>query len=87
MSYTFPLSRYYELIRHVLFQISENTDSQKPIDIKISGDGAQITRLSTYMLLSFSILQSQQEVMSSQGKKPEICKMSLKWYFLLFNYL
>lgn len=43
MSYTFPLSRYYELIRHVLFQISENTDSQKPIDIKISGDGAQIT--------------------------------------------
>ena len=47
--------------------VSENSESQKPIDVKISGDGAQMTRLSTYMLLSFSVLQSQQEVMSSQG--------------------
>ena len=57
--------------------VSENSESQKPIDVKISGDGAQMTRLSTYMLLSFSVLQSQQEVMSSQGRNV-VCK----WYKL-----
>ena len=37
-------------------------------DVKISADGAKMTRLSNYMLLNFSTLQAKEDVMSFIGK-------------------
>ncbi len=46
---------------------------QKPetdhVQIKFSGDGARMTRKSNYTLLSFSILQSGESVMSAKGNR------------------
>ena len=35
--------------------------------VKLSGDGAKMTQLSNFQLLSFSILQTGETVMSAQG--------------------
>ena len=37
------------------------------IKVKISGDGARMTRNSNYIIMSFSILQKEEELMSSRG--------------------
>lgn len=39
------------------------------IQIKVSGDGARMTRNSNYVLLSFSVLQTGESVMSSKGNR------------------
>jgi hypothetical protein len=36
--------------------------------VKISGDGARMTRTSNYILMSFGILQSLDDIMSPKGK-------------------
>jgi hypothetical protein len=36
--------------------------------VKISGDGARMTRTSNYILMSFGILQSSDDIMSPKGK-------------------
>jgi hypothetical protein len=41
--------------------------SKEKIQIKLSGDGARMTRNSSFILLSFSLLQSQDDVMSASG--------------------
>lgn len=41
-------------------------DAKEPIKVKVSGDGARMTRNSNYVIVSFSILQKE-EVMSSRG--------------------
>ena len=41
--------------------------SKEKIQIKISGDGAKMTRNSSFILLSFSLLQSRKDVMSASG--------------------
>lgn len=41
--------------------------SDKPIQVKISGDGARMTRNSSFILLSFSLLQAEDDVMSAGG--------------------
>jgi hypothetical protein len=41
--------------------------SKEKIQIKISGDGAKMTRKSSFILLSFSLLQGQNSVMSASG--------------------
>ena len=46
---------------------SDHSDTQTPIKVKISGDGARMTRNSNYIILSFSILQKEDELMSSRG--------------------
>ena len=38
------------------------------LQVKISGDGAKMTRLTNFILLSFSLLNEGEEVMSSKGK-------------------
>ena len=39
----------------------------KPIQVKISGDGARMTRNSNYILLSFALIQTGNKVMSAGG--------------------
>lgn len=41
----------------------------EPMKIKISGDGAKMSRTTNFMLLSFSILQTGDRVMSSKGNR------------------
>lgn len=45
----------------------ELTNSSKPLRIKISGDGARMTRNSSYILLSFAILEAGEDVMAAKG--------------------
>ena len=42
-------------------------DIESPIEVKISGDGAPFTRLSSYIIMSFS-LPTLQKSLSSSGK-------------------
>ncbi len=37
------------------------------IKVKISGDGAKMTRLTNFVIISFSILNAEDTVMSSKG--------------------
>ena len=36
--------------------------------VKISGDGANISRVSNYIVMSFALLSDEKEVMSTKGK-------------------
>lgn len=38
------------------------------VKIKLSGDGARMTRVTNFILFSFTILQSVDDVLSSKGK-------------------
>ena len=42
---------------------------EEPIKIKISGDGAKMSRTTNFMILSFSLLQTGERVMSSKGNR------------------
>ena len=44
------------------------------IKVKISGDGARMTRNSNYIIMSFSILQKEEELMLSRGTCTAISK-------------
>ena len=48
-----------------------------PQKVKISGDGASISRISNYIIMSFSLLSDKEDVMSPKG---EICSV-----FLMFT--
>ena len=51
-----------------LISRDQETDwKEQPIQVKISGDGARMTRNSSFILLSFSLLQAGDDVMSSSG--------------------
>lgn len=49
--------------------ISEKTPRHKKMQIKINGDGARMTQNSNFVLLSFSILQTDEEVMTAKGNR------------------
>ncbi len=55
-----------ERINHVIATDKDTDWSTKPIQIKISGDGATMTINSSFILLSFSLLQTG-NVMSAGG--------------------
>ena len=50
-----------------------------PIKVKISGDGAKMTRLTNFIVISFSIINFEKAVMSSKGKS---CKIVGYWKLL-----
>jgi hypothetical protein len=62
---------FVELLRErVLAFLESNQDfkgSEKPLRIKISGDGARMTRNSSFILLSFAILQEGEDVLAAKG--------------------
>ena len=43
------------------------------IKVKISGDGAKMTRLTNFIIISFSILNAEDTVMSSKGIPLKFC--------------
>lgn len=45
---------------------SINNDGEK---IKISGDGAKISRITNFIVLSFSLISDEEQSMSAYGKK------------------
>ncbi|CAB4041448.1 Hypothetical predicted protein [Paramuricea clavata] len=45
----------------------ERSNNEQCIKVKISGDGAQMTRNSNFILMSFSLLQSSEDVMAACG--------------------
>jgi hypothetical protein len=53
---------------NILLLQLENKELPSKLKVKISGDGAKMTRLSNFMLLSFSFLQTEENVLSSKGK-------------------
>lgn len=44
----------------------DNKLGEVPIKVKISGDGAKMTRLTNFIVISFSILNVEETVMSSK---------------------
>ena len=60
------------LEQHIKDYLNDNATSDTAngtIQIKINGDGARMTRNSSFILLSFSILQSCESVMSAKGNR------------------
>lgn len=63
---------FKELLKEQIIDSEESrdhsvSDTQRAIKVKISGDGARMTRNSNYIILSFSILQKEDQLMSSRG--------------------
>ena len=50
---------------HVQVKDGKTGDHQK---VKISGNGAKKSRVSNYIVISFSLLNNEKEVMSCKGK-------------------
>lgn len=53
---------------HVEEYLTENPTTEK-IQIKINGEGAHMTRNSNFVLMSFLILQTGEEVMTAKGNR------------------
>ena len=55
----------------IFFQVQKGMidleDPDLKIKVKISGDGAQMTRITNFVVLSFSLLNNDADVMSSKG--------------------
>ena len=60
----------------IIFQISqEKLNIEEPnfkLKIKISGDGAKMSRLTSFIVISFSVLNNGEDVMLSRGTVGEI---------------
>jgi hypothetical protein len=51
------------------------TDSklgEGPVKVKVSGDGAKMTRFTNFIVISFSVLNVEETIMSSKGKSFKI---------------
>jgi hypothetical protein len=48
-------------------RIREQMSNNEPVQVKISGDGARMTRNSNFILLSFALLQDTDDVMAAKG--------------------
>ena len=59
------------LTEHVgeLLKLNPDYGTEEPIKIKISCDGAKMSRSTNFVILSFSLLQSGTQVMSSKGNR------------------
>jgi len=62
-------SLFQEHIQDYLNQNPSYNINDDKIKIKINGDGARMTRNSNFILLSFSILQTEESVMSAKGNR------------------
>lgn len=58
-----------EHVKEYLAKLESFDSSKDKIQIKVSGDGAKMTRNSNFVLISFSILQLGESVMSSKGNR------------------
>ena len=51
----------------MLLQLSKTSADKPTVKVKISGDGARMTRNSSFILMSFALLHSDDEVMAAKG--------------------
>ena len=52
----------------MFLQLNASTIQEgEKVKVKLSGDGARMSRVSNFILLSFSILQSTDDLLSSKG--------------------
>ena len=52
----------------MFLQLNTSTIQEgEKVKVKLSGDGARMSRVSNFILLSFSILQSTDDLLSSKG--------------------
>ena len=52
----------------MFLQLNTSTIQEgEKVKVKLSGDGARMSRVSNFILLSFSILQSADDLLSSKG--------------------
>ena len=72
----------YEVLKQIsliLFQISQEKlnieDPDFKLKIKISGDGAKMSRLTSFVVISFSVLNNEEDVMSSRGTESKSFKI------------
>lgn len=56
---------YVALTLNYYFQIKQ--EEYDTLRVKISGDGAKMSRISSYAVMSFSLLADKKEVMSVKG--------------------
>lgn len=56
---------YVALTLNYYFQIKQ--EEYDTLRVKISGDGAKMSRISSYVVMSFSLLADKKEVMSVKG--------------------
>lgn len=45
----------------------ENSSKMNKLKVKLSGDGAKMTRVTEFVIVSFSVLNDEDAVMSSKG--------------------
>lgn len=64
---------FKELLREQILDLRSEGQSgmtaTEPIKVRISGDGVRVTRNTNYIIMSFSILQEEEELMSSRGNR------------------
>ncbi len=51
--------------------------TEKTIKVKMGGDGARMTKVTNFLIISFSVLNDENSVMSAKGKEKKI-------FFILF---
>lgn len=65
---------FKELLREQILDLRSEGQSgmtaTEPIKVRISGDGVRVTRNTNYIIMSFSILQKEEEFMSSRVPSP-----------------
>lgn len=64
-----PIVHHNQTIKDYLNQNATLDTVNDAIQIKINSDGVQMTRNSNFILLSFSILQTGESVMSAKGNR------------------
>ncbi|KAJ7369993.1 hypothetical protein OS493_034939 [Desmophyllum pertusum] len=63
---------FSETLKNHVRELLENDpsyDITEPVKVKISGDGAKMSRSTNFMILSFCLLQTGEKVMSSRGNR------------------
>lgn len=58
-----------DVIKEYVEEYLQENPNTKKLQIKINGDGAGMTRNSTFVLLSFSIFQTGEQVMTAKGNR------------------
>ena len=58
-----------DVIKEYVAEYLQETPNTTKLQIKINGDGARMTRNSTFVRLSFSILQTGEQVMTAKGNR------------------
>jgi hypothetical protein len=76
---------FYETIDRLLDQISNESDTLEPptVKLKLAADGAKVSRISSFLVLSLAVLNDGDAVMSSTGQHTLAIVSSDEKYFTI----